>query len=95
MSLEKRIDNLGYNLILYVCLVFIGGFLMGLFLWFPWTYMEMGEKYFEFLPPVWRHPPFKDCFLLSWILIQFQNILGRIIVKRKVKKYVKVPPRNS
>jgi len=83
--MSSKTDIAVYRLCILTLAVLLGGIVMGLFVWFPYTYMGMGEKYFEFLPPVWRHPPFWDCFWLSFLLMQFRNILGRVVIKKKKK----------
>lgn len=36
--------------------------------WVCWTYMEMGTKYFSFLPPLYQSIPFWDCAMLFLVL---------------------------
>lgn len=59
-------------------LSFVGSVSMAIPFWFLWTAQKFGEKYFYFLPDLYKSIPFWDCVGLFIVL----SILRAILLPR-------------
>ena len=50
--------------------------------WFFWTYMLIGEKYFNFFPDQYMHPSIIDCIGIFVILTMVFGLIAKLVSKR-------------
>lgn len=61
---------------MFSCLVSIS---ISIPFWICWTWMEIGQTYFRFLPSAWHSIPFWDCVCLMIVIDILTTIFGGVL----------------